>query len=284
VIRPRADTAGSVPMEELENEVAAAVRIFAERARRGLKPHVTPEDLLAYHEGQLADSESELIRDHLTVCEQCATLVLDLASFPNVEALEPESQLSDTALAQRWDSFQGRLRQEGDLSPAPALKPSVPAVSWRRHPLPLALAAGLFAASLGLTFWAVTLQRRLDGFSRPAAHVYISSLIPHEMSATRAQAVAEPTAVPAWADRILLILNLFEPRSYPAYQVEVFDTSRGGKKVWSSRDLRKAPDGSFAFEVPRSFLPAGSYHIELSGLEGARQYRLAVYELLLEFR
>jgi hypothetical protein len=262
--------------DELDGEVSEAIRAFAAEERKGRTPHVLPEDLLAYQEGQLSEEESEAIRDHLEVCPECAGLVLDLARFPEIEPAAAAAGLSEE---QRWEALRARLEEEGDLGPASPQGRETPL--QRSRPLSGLLAAGLAAACLGLALWVLVLQQRLAELSRPAGRIAVSSLVPRETGAERAPEGIEPTAVPAWADRVLLILNLFEPRSYSAYQVEIFDAPDGGEKVWSSRDLHRAADGSFAFEVPRAFLPAGSYRIELSGLAGSRIDPLAVYNLLL---
>jgi hypothetical protein len=274
-------------LEELDDEISEAVRAFVRQRRKGLKSHPVPEDLLAYHEGQLSAEESEEVREHVAVCARCADLVQDLAHFPEPEPTDPSSEASEEAiLARRWESLQKRLGQEGGLGLAPRTERGKPRRQWgffRLRPISGTLAAGLVAVSVGLAFWALVLQQRLAELSRPAVRVAVSSLVPREIAAARDEEQLEPTAVPAWADRILLILNLFEPRSYSAYQVEIFDALQDGRVIWSNRDLRRAPDGNFAFEVPRSFLPAGAYRIELSGLDRSRRDRLAVYNLLLDF-
>lgn len=268
--------------DELDGEVSEAIRELAAEERRGRTPHVLPEDLLAYQEGQLSAQESEAVRDHLAVCPECADLVLDLARFPGIEPAAATGGLSEE---QRWEALRARLEAEGDLGPAPPPAGRDQPLQRSRpfRSLPGLLAAGLAAACLGLALWAFALQQRLAELSRPAGRIAVSSLVPRETGAERAPEGIEPTAVPAWADRVLLILNLFEPRSYSAYQVEIFNALDEGEKVWSSRDLQRSADGSFAFEVPRSFLPAGPYRIELSGLAGSRIDPLAVYNLLLAF-
>jgi hypothetical protein len=274
-------------LEELDDEIAGAVRAFAKQRRKESTLHLLPEDLLAYHEGQLSPDESEEVREHLALCDRCSDLVLDLASFPEIEPPSSAGAVAeDVAFARRWELLRTRLQGEGERNPAPRRERGR---SLRRRaffllpPVSGALAAGFAAVSLGLAFWTVSLHQRLTDLSRPAVRVAVSSLVPRETAAARDGEGAEHTSLPAWADRLLLILNLFEPRSYSAYQVQIFDALKGGKAIWSSRDLRRAPDGNFAFEVPRSFLPAGAYRIELSGLEGSRRDRLAVYNLLLDF-
>jgi hypothetical protein len=272
--------------EELDDEVVGVVRELAKQRRGELTHHPLPEELLAYHERQLSFEESEEVREHLVLCDRCSDLVLDLASFPDIEPDGSASEASeDAAFARRWGSLSNRLKDEGVFRPAPHPKreTALRRVFFLPPSFSSALAAGLAAVSLGLAFWTFSLQRRLAEVSRPAVRVAVSSLVPREIAAARDQKESEPASVPAWADRLLLILNLFEPRSYSAYQVEIFDALKGRKAVWSSRDLRRSPDGNFAFEVPRSFLPAGSYRIELSGLAGSQRNRLAVYDLLLDF-
>lgn len=272
--------------EELNDEIAGAVRAFARQKRKESTPHPLPEALLAYHQGQLSPEESEEMREHLVLCESCSDLVLDLGSFPEIEPVDPASQASEDAVTdRRWESLRTRLRGEGGGGPAPGRarrKPSRHAL-FLLPPVSGALAAGLAAVSLGLAFWGLSLHQRLAELSRPAVRIAVSSLVPRETAAARDEGGAEPASFPAWADRLLLILNLFEPRSYSAYQVEIFDALEGGRSIWRSGDLRRSHDGNFAFEVPRSFLPAGAYRIELSGLDGSRRDRLAVYNLFLDF-
>lgn len=270
-------------LEELDDEISAAVRGFAGQMRSD--SHVPPEDLLAYQEGQLAEVDNEAIRDHLATCPRCAGLILDLARFSRTELGEPlEEELSDSVLEERWEVFRPRLEGEPRSGsapvPAPRELPDRPPRNFPRRELYAALAAGLVAVSLGLAFRAGMWHQRHAERSEPAVRVAVSSLLPQEMAAARNPGAAEPTVVPVWADRLLLILNFFAPSSYPTYRARILDAT--GREVWSSRDLRRASDGSFALEVPRSFLPAGSYRIELSGLAGARQNQLAVYRLLLQ--
>ncbi|HSS49495.1 MAG TPA: zf-HC2 domain-containing protein [Thermoanaerobaculia bacterium] len=251
-----------------------------------MPPHFLPEDLLAYHQGQLSPEENEKVREHLVLCDRCSALVLDLASFPEIEPLGSAGEApEDAVFVRRWESLRARLQGEGDLRPTPPQERGKPLrrIFFLLPSVPGALAAGLAVVSLGLAFWTFSLHQRLTDLSQPAVRVAVSSLVPRETAAARDGERAEHTSLPAWTDRILLILNLFEPRTYSAYQVQIFNALEGGKEIWSSRDLRRASDGNFAVEVPRSLLSGGAYRIELSGLAGGRRDRLAVYNLLLDF-
>ena len=275
-------------MEDAEREILEAVRTFAAQARQERGPHPPPEDLLAYHEGWLTEPESESIRHHLVACPRCAGLVLDLARFPEIEPSAPAHQLSDADIQQRLQAFRTRLRESGELAPDPVegAQGALDRPTRRReHSWPRAWTVSLLAATLGLAVWGVTLRQRLVELSQPAVRVAVSDLEPQAIIGDRAATAPESTEVPAWAERTLLILNLFEPRSYSSYQVEIFrQDAAGGPRVWSSRELRRSPNGSFVLEIPRSFLPAGSYRIELSGIDGGRRHRLAIYHLLLKLQ
>jgi hypothetical protein len=272
-------------MAEHEPEVDAALHELARQAQEGRPPHIPPEDLLAYHDGLLSAAESEPIRDHLAVCAACADLVLEMESFPDSPALAPDHQLSAAAVEQRWAMFQ-ELRRRSGCSPeevpgAGARQPrrglpALPGLRLLAHPL----TARLLAAGLALALGGVMLHQGLSRTSRPAVRVYVSSLDPQAQ--VREGGPAQPIRIPDWADRVLLILNLFELRSYGVYEVTLLADRGPGQVLWSSRDLHRSPDGSFALEVPRSFLSTGAYRIELYGIAGPRRDRLAVYHLVLE--
>lgn len=57
-----------------------ALRLWAER-RVGRAGHPALEALAGYFDGVVAESEAELLREHLSVCPECADRVLQLADF-----------------------------------------------------------------------------------------------------------------------------------------------------------------------------------------------------------
>lgn len=52
--------------------------------------HPPPDVLLAYVERTLPPDEAERLRDHLAFCDECHQTVLDLATFPEIEARAPD--------------------------------------------------------------------------------------------------------------------------------------------------------------------------------------------------
>jgi hypothetical protein len=216
----------------------AAVHVWSEKQRRARGEHPSPEELLDYHLGDLAAGERERLQEHLAVCADCSRTVLDLAAFPEVE---PDGGSGAPAEAE-WE----RLRRQAFPGRRPA---TVQLRTWGL------LAASLLIAVLG-GYWA-------GRQSRPAAEVFVASLVPIEE--VRSASEPEFVRVPRWARAV--VLSLLPPpgsESRPDYEVELVD--QGGKVVWGRGGLRANADGEVAVSVPR--LPAGTYGINLYGLPG----------------
>lgn len=245
-----------------EQRLRAGIRALAAEDRQGPGSHPSPDELLAYYEGDhegdhaedVSADERERIQDHLARCSECARTVLDLSSFPNVEPAREEDRLSDFDLAAEWRRFQERA----GTAPARPAKAS-PFASAR---LAYALAAALLLAVIGLSIWVVRLREEAAG---PRVNVLLADLLPREAAVERS-ADEETIRFPEWADRLLLILNLAEAPSHSAYRVEI--ATPEGREVWSRRGLRPSADGNFTLEVPRSLLPGERYVVRLYGLQG----------------
>ncbi|MCP4658085.1 MAG: hypothetical protein GY856_21965 [bacterium] len=71
--------------------------------------HPTPEQLLAYHAGELYEEVHEHVRTHVAWCQDCARTVLDLASWPNVELCDPDLERTLDEEAADWQAIRQRL-------------------------------------------------------------------------------------------------------------------------------------------------------------------------------
>lgn len=211
-------------------------------------PHPAPEELLDYHHGGLAEADRERIQDHLVLCEACSRTVLDLGSFPDVEPPREADRLSEFELAADWKRFRERA----------FAKPVQPA---GRPRFPWAVAASLLVAAASL-IWGVRQGQQVRELSGPRADVFVADLVPLG-SEVRGPEAAEVVRVPAWADRVLLLLNLARGGAHPEYEVRVL--APDGREVWSRGGLRPSPDGTFALEVPADLLEGGPYRIRLLG-------------------
>lgn len=214
-----------------------------------LKTHPAPEELLDYHLCDLAAADRERIQDHLVLCEACSRTVLDLGSFPDVEPAREADRLTEFELAADWKRFRERTFAQ------PVRSAARPRLAW-------ALAASLLIAALGLSVWGARLREQVRELSGPRADVFVADLVPLG-SEVRGPEAGEVVRVPAWADRVLLILNLAGRPAYPEYEVRVLGP--GGSAVWSRRGLRPSADGTFALEVPAGLLEGGAHRIRLLG-------------------
>ena len=85
------------------------LRDLANRERRNLGPHPTPEQLADYHAEKLSAEEEERIQEHLALCPECAELFLDLVDFAGPEPARDVSGLTDEEVDAAWQDMRARL-------------------------------------------------------------------------------------------------------------------------------------------------------------------------------
>jgi hypothetical protein len=161
-----------------------------------------------------------------------------------VEPARETDRLSEFELAADWKRFRERA----------FAKPARPRIPW-------AVAASLIVAAVSL-IWGVRQGQQVRELSGPRADVFVADLVPLG-SEVRGPDSVEVVRVPAWADRVLLLLNLAARGAHPEYEVRVLGPD--GRAVWSRGGLRPSPDGTFALEVPADLLEGGPYRIRLLG-------------------
>ena len=260
-----------------DNDLRAAAR----RAMTTLAgpSHPEPGELLSYHAGELGDSERERVLNHLAACPECTRVVLDMASFPELEPRDPQLARSDEDADALWQQMRQRLRDED--APAPVLhpRPQAPSRGWRPG-FSQMLAAALVLLTLGLS-WALLSERRaVRDAAAPRLNLLVAELAPVADAGSRGE--AEDVRLPPGSDGVFLSLALVEPRDFASYELEAV-SENDGRTVWRSSDLQKNPQGIFAIDLPHGFLPAGAYRLELRGLDRDRREPLATYRLTLEY-
>lgn len=249
-----------------EQDFKSAVRDLARAMEARQTAHPAHDELLGYAAGALDAAEQDRIEDHLALCRECTRTVLDLTVLARAE-LE-EERLPESMLAAEW----ARLRRAAAPAPVSRFRRLAPA-------LPYALAASLLLAA-GLGWRTVRLGEEVRQLSAPRSDVYVADLVPTGGPGLRERGEPEAVRPPAWASRVVLILAFGGPASHPEYEVEI--ATADGRPLWSRRGLHPGPDGTFALDVPRSWLPPGTYRIRLSGLRGDAAQEVARYELRIE--
>jgi hypothetical protein len=139
------------------------------RRERGLVTHPGAETLTAYHAGELAPAAADDLQEHLTVCPECARLLLDLPDF--LASPSPVAAADHEADAGWRD-----LRQRLPLSAMGAGRPPRPWAISTRTPAGRGrlLTAALLALAVGLPVgW--LLGRRSGSPALPLEYVTIEA-------------------------------------------------------------------------------------------------------------
>lgn len=76
-------------MTEKRSDWRSGLAAVVELRRRDLGPHPGPDELVAYHAGELGERHAARLQDHLVLCPECAQLLLDLAAFEADAARAP---------------------------------------------------------------------------------------------------------------------------------------------------------------------------------------------------
>ncbi len=234
-------------------EVAAALApTMEDDGPGGPREHPTPDELTAYTQGRLDAPDAERVQDHLARCRRCFEEVTELDGFVRAGHDGP-GEVRDLREAAAWRALRPRL--------------ATPRRAW-----PLALAASLLVATLGLGVWAVhqhgetvRLRQELARLSQPQPAATLVDLFPDAevRGAGGGPAVVDLAAV----DHVTLILHLPEPPGATAYEAEIVGS--GDRALWRG-PVPMDEYGTLTLGIPRSFLEPGSHRIDLyaTGADG----------------
>lgn len=243
--------------------------------RGGVSGHPSARELTAYHRDELTDEEMERIRDHLSLCRDCADLVLDVASFAEPEAGSRTFAASE-GMPAAWESLRSRLPDD-ERSPATVIP--FPRKTPRLLPRSAPIAAALVVAVV--CGWMISRWQsgEAPGLGEPQLTVPVQDLFPR--SYRRGSDPLPSLEVPTEARIFLLQLNLADAGSYPDYFLRIVDAAGG--EIWSGNGLRRTAAGNFRIALPRRLLPAGQYGIELYGVGGSSRTLLERFDLSIEY-
>jgi hypothetical protein len=247
--------------------------IMAEK-REQLGGPPTPEELLAYLDGELDDAARQSIEARIAVYPDAARALADLSSFPDVEPAPGTVEPTDEEVAATWEA----LRQKLDgVRPAPPT-PLKPVEIGPRHRTPVwkLAAAALIVLAAGWTGGFLVGRSASVPQPQAAVNVTIAELAPLT-DATRSSPAA--VELPVGSEELVIVLGLTDEGRFADYRAELVDAN--GARLWSRPGLRPTSLGTFHLAFRRGALAPGTYQIHLYGQEGERGTLLATYGLRL---
>jgi len=230
--------------------------------------HLDPEEIAAYHAGELPPEEERRVQDHFVACLECAGLLLDLDGLAD-PGFGADADLPPNAAETVWAGVREQIRRDEPAKVLPMTTRRVqPPRMWQ------ALAASLLIATVGLSFYVASLRRTVEELSRPQANAPVLDLYPAG-HAGRGTATEVPE-VPPEARLFTVILSPADRGSWTEYEAEI---SNAKGVVWTARGLRPNAFGSFSLTLSRRSLGAGQHRIRLFGLAGEKRELIGEYVL-----
>jgi len=241
-----------------------SLRLLAEKVRQGQDPDAHPgvEDLVAYHAGELPDGRAREIQRHLGVCHECPELVLALDGFTHLPAGKPG--ISSAGVDFAWEEVRRRLAAEGWFQGGTrrGSRSWAPLSSPQRQLVAAVAAVVLACLGVFLVYGPADREPRL--VDSVAAGEPAWDLSP----ATRGPVQEIP--VPQAADHFVLQVAPEVPRPDAEYRLELRTASLPGRLLWTETGRPGRDSGEFALQIPRHFLPAGEYRLQLRAFVNGR--------------
>jgi hypothetical protein len=241
-----------------KSELSAANRELMAENRLAIGEPPTAEEVLAYTRGELGPDEEARIRERLIAYPE---LVRTLTT-PFPEPAEPDhpDYLSDHEFARHWKALQKRRRRPGG-----GLQ------FWR--------AFGAIAAAVAVVFGALLWRAEMQ-LKQPQAVSELQDLYPD----TQRGLGGQPNTLTTNGESYLLVPSLPADLAVDKLRAEIIDVANRSRTIWSSKAMRRTPDGSFVILVPRDSLKSGTYRLVVYGITGERQEPLSSYALRVPAR
>jgi hypothetical protein len=257
------------------HSIREAMAALAREEIRGAQ-HPSTSRLIAYHRGELPQTEAAAITEHLSLCELCTALILDAAEFFTDDEEEDAESPDLEAL---WQELQTATSRTGKPAPSPIpvvpLPPTVPRRSLVRS---LAFAYGVAAifaaASVGLVFFKAT-----SSPPRPQVNVGLYDLTSSSSERGESSQLT-PIRFQSPGGSALLILNPAVVANSARYGVRILRAD--GTAVWRSEDLVRQNSGVFHLSLPAGAFRAGRYSLELYGITQSGERLLGTYRIEME--
>ena len=218
---------------------------------RGTGPHLEPEEIAAYHEGQLSPEDEQRVQDHLVACRECSELLLDLEGLADPDFGAGEA-LPDGAGAQVWESVRKEI-QPSNVVPF-RREPRSETPRWLRS-----LAAMLLLSTIALSGWVASLRNQVKDLSSPQPSTVLDL---YPTSSVRGETGPALPEIPQDTEWVTVILRSPGLPEMADYGVEVLRAD--GSVAWKKDGLKPAYN-SFSLSLPRDWI--GDVRIRLVGID-----------------
>lgn len=259
----------------------AALRHLAEQQRRSLTSHPTPQELAAYHAGELPPEAEAKILDHLAICRECSDLLLDLSGFVDLKPPAGVPELTDAQVEEDWQKLRAKMGKEApERKPADVvpIRGAGPAGKPERAYSPLLPIAASLLAVLGFSFAIYQsiqvgkLERRFDEQNQPWSPAAVS--LDNEIVRS-----AEEQEVKRVSSEKGAILALYPDSelTFPAYEAEIVG------QVTVPATPPSEDSVSIALLIPpHSLEPGRTYEIHLYGVRGTERKKVGTYQIQVD--
>lgn len=257
-------------MDDEKPPLDAALRHLAEQQRRSLTSHPTPQELAAYHAGELPPEAEARILDHLAICRECSDLLLDLAGFADLKPPEGVPELTDQQVEQDWQALRTRMREgEGRkerMAEVVPIRPAGPVPRTERtYSVWLPVAASLLAV-LGFSF-GLYQAAKVGRYSEPQ--------LVREVDSGSEVRGGEPDQSFSSRGPGLIRLSPDDPNveaTYSSYEAEIVHEEQGEVV---KRVPVKTLDEDPLLLIPAGSLAPGRYHAYLYGIHEGEKDELS---------
>ncbi len=274
-------------MEKKPNASRKVIRKWAEERRRELTDTLpTPEQMVAYREGNLEPDAEAALRERLALHPVAAGEFLDLVSFDQLQPPTEQQQVTDADVKDAWKAMQTRIDEVGKEQKAQKSELEAPYVGEPQAeviPFPaervrrlrtiarLSAAAALLTLVVGAS-WIWDLYHRLEEATGPRYAKVI------DVATTRS---ARTHAVSSDVEQIQLVIHGVDLGSFARGLLELStddDELLRRREFAASRD----EDALLTMVMPRDLLADGTYRIEVFGVDADDRHSLKEYRFGIE--
>jgi hypothetical protein len=121
------------------------------------------------------------------------------------------------------------------------------------------------------------LESRLSAGPAPLVNLPLAVLTPLETL----RGGPSPLRLSAAAPYLLLLLELGDGESFPAYRLDIVRTANG-ERIWRGEGLTRSGISEITLALPRNLLSPGEYRLHLSGMRGGKTVPAGEYALVID--